>query len=40
METVQITLLKRLQRLLANLNALVAVSKGMQAVQLCTNKIL
>ena len=26
--------------LLANLNALAAVSKGMQAVKLCTNKIL
>ena len=28
------------ERLLANLNALVAVSKGMQAVKLCTNSIL
>jgi len=30
----------KLQRLLPNLNALVAVSKGMLAVKLCTNKIL
>jgi len=29
-----------LQRLLSNLNALVAVSKGMRAVKLCTSKIL
>ena len=30
----------KLQRLLPNPNALVAVSKGMQAAELCTNKIL
>jgi len=29
-----------LQRLLADPNVLVAISKGMQAVKLCTNKIL
>ena len=28
------------QRLLSNLNALVAVSKGMRTVKLCTNIIL
>jgi len=34
------TQLKRTQASLPNLNALVAVSKGMRAVKLCTNKIL
>ena len=29
-----------LQRLLPNLNALVAISKGMRPVKLCTDKIL
>jgi len=31
---------KTLQRLLPFLNVLVAISKGMQTVKLCTNKIL
>ena len=39
-ETVYITLLGNLQCLLPNPNVLVAVTKGMRAVKLCTNKIL
>ena len=31
---------RELQHLLPNLNVLVAVSKGMRAVKLCSNKIL
>ena len=40
METAYITLLAELQRLLPIPNALVAISKAMRAVKLCTNKIL
>ena len=40
METVQTRLLRKLQRLLPNRNALVAIRKGMRAVKICTNKIL
>ena len=34
------TLLRRIPRLLPNQNAMVAVSNGMRAVKLCTNKII
>jgi len=41
MEMVQVTPLRRtLEHILRNPNALVAVSKLMQAVKLCSNKIL
>jgi len=40
METMQITLFRRTPVSSPNPNALVAVSKGMQAVKLCTNIIL
>jgi len=39
-ETVQVILLRRIHHLLPNPNALVAVSKGMQTVKLCSSKIL
>ena len=35
-----VTLLRKLQHLLRNSNAPIAVSDGMQAVTLCSNKIL
>jgi len=39
-EMVQVTLFRELWHLLPKLNALVAVSKGMRAVKLCSSKIL
>jgi len=39
-DSVNNTVEKTLQRLLPFLNVLVAISKGMQTVKLCTNKIL
>jgi len=40
MQTVQATTLWRTKHLLHNSNGLVAISKSMQAVNLCSNKIL
>jgi len=40
METVFVTLLRRTPASFSNLNVLVAISKGMQAVKLSINKML